>query len=269
MVDFSKYGNDDQLRIESSLNSEVEKIISIINSYTEFDTSEYVEFLKKFNLLISHLPFYSFTSFAKNTKYSNLVSDDVPDVIEHCIKISGLTWNDILKNKGIIKKFINLYDKLGGFIDILLYKLDDSYGLGGFNKEWFSSLDGLNDLVIKYSYGYHQTTYGSLLVKSCFGNYENYFTSVIQGMIIGFFNIHHYEAIDDITCFKFNDNVCKINFEDLYYLFKDNDNIPDGSNLDEMAVLFSQYLKEYFDDIQVEDCFIEIKLDKQNIKNGL
>jgi len=277
MVDFRKYENLDQTRIESNLNSEVEKIISVINTYTDFDTSEYLEFFKKFNLLISHLPFESFSSFAKNTKYSNDMSNDLPDVIDHCIKISGLTWNEILKNKGIIKRFINLYDKLGGFIDVILYKLDDSYILGGFDKEWFNSNDGLEDLSIKYSYGYHQTTYGSLFIKSCFGNYEKYFISVIYGVIIGFFTtldlmrFHTYDDIHDLNCFKIRGDVCIINFEDLYYLFKDTikDTNEKISNLDEMIVEFSQYLKGYFDDVQVDDCFIEIKLDKQNIKNDL
>ena len=95
---------DDESSFEGRLNSSIE------SKYPEI-WSGHKEFFKKLNSLFSELPDSSYSTFAKvdyrrGIDYrSEMVSKDIEDYMRDC----RITWEEILKNKELIKKCIDFY----------------------------------------------------------------------------------------------------------------------------------------------------------------
>lgn len=131
-------------------------------------------FLEKFDHLIHLLQneYYSF---------SYIVSSNKTNIeLGPFIKEAGLTWEEIKKNKLLIFDNLDRYDSINGGVDYLLYLLDEKYILGGFLNDLDSNLD---ELCVKYNYGYHFNTYGEKYILQCFESMEDYFGLIIENII--------------------------------------------------------------------------------------
>jgi hypothetical protein len=131
-------------------------------------------FLEKFDHLISLLKdeYYSFTRIVSNNRIDIELSP--------FIKEAGLTWEEIEKNKLLIFDNIDKYYSINGGVDYLLYLLDKKYTLGGFDTDLKNNLD---ELAIKYKYGYHLNHYGEKYLLQCFDSIEDYYECILENLI--------------------------------------------------------------------------------------
>ena len=257
---------DDEPSFEDKLNSSIE------SKYPEI-WSLHKEFFKKLNSLFSELPNSSYSTFAKadhrrGVDYrSEMVSKEIEDYMRDC----RITWEEILKNKELIKKCIDVYSYISGYVDIILWRLDNSYNVGGWDDTWFESKEGGEDIVIKYRYGYHDTTYGRIFIKKYFGSVENFINRFANELLKYFISnnniisssiISHLESENYIT--HLGDNNFKIYFEDFYHLCLEH-RIVDIKNIQNFGEIICNYLESLGmteDNYEVEDdwSFIYLKL---------
>jgi len=257
---------DDEPSFKDKLNSSIE------SKYPEI-WSGHKEFFKKLNSLFYELPTSSYSNFAKadgrrGIDYlSEMVSNDIEEYMRDC----RITWEEILKNKELIKKCIDVYSYISGYVDIILWRLDNSYNIGGWDDGWFQSVEGGEDIVIKYRYGYHNTTYGRIFIKRYFGTIDNFIKKFANSLLSYFIskkNIISDKAIEQLEGNNYilssDENNFKIYFEDFYHLCLEYREF-DIENIQSFGELFCKYLKNLGmteDNYEVEDdwSFIYLKL---------
>jgi len=167
---------------------------------------------KDFILLLENVPvenetddfFYAFDSAIKELdgtwwshiakKNSGYDSDEIWDHICISLDNNGLTWDDVKKHKKDILNKISEYSTKNAYVDVMLYNLDSKYKVGGWDD---SITSDYSEIYIKYRYGYHQTTYGRIFIKSYWGTIENFIDSVASNILGGF--------IEDTGCVNWID----------------------------------------------------------------
>ena len=148
------------------------------------------EFLHKFHETLEELPSPSWTDIAKSGRRA-LDSEEAWNDIHSELKGVGLTWEDVKANKEVILDNIDFYSSLNAYVDIILYNLDDNYNVGGWGVDVESDFD---EILVKYRYGYHQTTYGRIFLKRYWGSVENFIEKYAKNILKLF--IHETGCID-------------------------------------------------------------------------
>lgn len=262
---FLIHSTSDNNSLEDELNLEIEK------EYPEI-WRDNKAFFKKLNRLFYELPSLSYSSFAKSDHRrgidyrSEMVSKDIEDCMRDC----RITTEEIFSNKELIKKCIDSYSNISGYVDIILWRLDNSYNVGGIDNDWYnvgetfdSSGSSSDDIIVKYRYGYHNTTYGRIFLKRYFGNVEKFMARVAGLLLTNFIvsdNIISPSAIPYLESETFmvhlGDNRFKIYLEDFYYLCLEHRKI-DIKNLQD----FGQIVINYFDNLGITEENYEIEDD--------
>lgn len=147
-------------------------------------------FLEKFNNLISLLndEYYSFSRIVS----SNRIIIELSPFIEQ----SGLTWEEITKNKSLIFDNIDKYCNINGGVDYLLYLLNDKYILGGFTDNLKNDIP---ELSVKYHYGYHLNNYGRKYLLQCFKSIEDYYDCILQNLIFMLDNFDYFDEENNFS----------------------------------------------------------------------
>ena len=265
-------GDDDFL---SQLNIESERILGD-------EWKSVSSFFKRFNYFISLFDRGAGSSYSNLCRVSNRRGPDytteyVQKEIEDKLIEVQLEWKEISSYKKQIFKCLDLYDSLCGLVDVILWRLDNKYNVGGWNKEWVRSDDGKNDAVIKYQYGYHDSSYGSLYIKNMYGSIDNFFFDVGHTVLKYF--LEKTRAVDEIetvlnelkqdSCIQqIEGGLFRIYFEDFYniispYLIGKNTH---DTSIETIGRFFTSYLNNIGigeSNIDVEDdwSYIEIKLE--------
>jgi hypothetical protein len=137
------------------------------------------EFLHRFHEALEELPSPSWTDIAKSGRRA-LDSEEAWHDIHSELKVVGLTWEDVKVNKEFILDNIDCYSSLNAYVDIILYNLDDNYNVGGWGVDVESDFD---EILVKYRYGYHQTTYGRIFLKRYWGSVENFIEKYAKNIL--------------------------------------------------------------------------------------
>lgn len=137
------------------------------------------EFLHKFHEALEELPSPSWTDIAKSGRRA-LDSEEAWNDIHSELNSVGLTWQDVKANKEVILDNIDCYSSLNAYVDIILYNLDNNYNVGGWSVDVESDFD---EIVVKYRYGYHQTTYGRIFLKRYWGTVENFIEKYAKNIL--------------------------------------------------------------------------------------
>ncbi len=165
------------------------------NSTLELNTglwNKHKDFLSKFHSALEELPGPSWTKIA--TTHSRYDSESIWHDIYEALKDSGLTWNDVLENKKVIIDNIEEYSSLNAYVDVILYNLDKSYPVGGWSDD---VKDNPEEIVIKYRYGYHETTYGIIFIKRYWGSVEEFIKKYAENIL--------YLFLQDTGCIGYSD----------------------------------------------------------------
>lgn len=168
------------------------------------------DFLEKFDQLIEELKDW-YSSFTRIVNRNDNIE------LSHHIKEVGLTWDEIEKNKNLIFDNLDKYSSINGGVDYLLYLLSDhKYILGGFDINLDSNID---ELVVKYEYGYHLNSYGEKYLLQCFDSLGDYYDCILENLIYvmsvskltsnfdRFFKPYHHQELLEIS----QDVMSKIN----------------------------------------------------------
>jgi hypothetical protein len=248
----------------------------MIKRYQDFLTeklneSKDLDFMEKFDHLTSLLKneYYSFTRIATN----NRINIELGPFIEE----SGLTWGEIEKNKKIIFDNIDKYNCINGGVDWLLYRLDEKYILGGFTSDL---KDDLDELTVKYNYGYHLNTYGESYLLQCFESMNEYFDTVIKNVIymiyqstnfMNYFDIQ-YDEIKDVQ-----EGVMIESYRDWYLDFNqfyDNmmghfkpkvDSYRGTDHVDKVFNIVKDSIVDFFK-VEIEENIVEVEEENDYIK---
>ena len=225
------------------------------------------EFLHKFHETLEELPSPSWTDIAKSGRRA-LDSEEAWNDIHSELKGVGLTWEDVKANKEVILDNIDFYSSLNAYVDIILYNLDDNYNVGGWGVDVESDFD---EILVKYRYGYHDTTYGGIFIKRYFGNVENFINRVASELLKYFIlnnNIISSKAIKELESENYiihlGNNNFKIYFEDFYHLCLEH-RIVDIKNIQNFGEIICNYFENLGmteDNYEIEDdwSFIYLKL---------
>lgn len=149
-------------------------------------------FLYKFNNLIELLSDESGSMLnICQDKARRVTFNDLDSIIAKSLKESNLTLEDCINNKDII--IIDIYDSINGTVDVLLYKIfGNDYNLG--NLGAFEEYP--EEVLIKYSYGYHKTDYGRILLSQHFGSVDSFLDSIKKKILMYF--LVDSEAFDNV-----------------------------------------------------------------------
>jgi len=178
-------------------------------------------FIHNFHSALEELPSTSWTDIARNSRYD---SEGVWHEINTELKAVGLTWQDVKDNKDVILDNLDCYSSLNAYVDIILYNLDNNYNVGGYPDDVESHFE---EILVKYRYGYHQTTYGRIFLKRYWGSVENFVEKYAKNIIKIFIQdtgcidrsdlgdilveLEEYEGLVD-----WKDGILKIYFEHFY-----------------------------------------------------
>lgn len=120
-----------------------------------------------------------FGSWSDISNYRNKVeSDEIWSVIDKFMDSNKITMSEIKEHKDIIFENIDTYSSISAIVDIVLYQLDNNYEVGGGGTS-----DDPDEAFIKYSYGYHKTTYGRIFLKRYWGSVGNFLSSVYDNLV--------------------------------------------------------------------------------------
>jgi hypothetical protein len=207
---------------------------SLDNDTLEYNTGLWTknkEFLHKFHGALEELPGTSWTRIASSGRNA-VTSEDVWYEIDNSLKNFDLTWEDVKSNKEVILDNIDCYSSLNAYVDIILYNLDKNYNVGGWNED--SATDS-SEVVIKYRYGYHQTTYGIIFINRYFGGVENFIDNVAQNLIELF--------IEDSRCIDFKWSVDVLTEIENSFITSWKDNVL-SIKIEYLYLIVSPYLKD-------------------------
>jgi hypothetical protein len=191
-----------------------------------------MEFLSKFNIFLCYTFDFAISGLKFSICFSKIATReiDIDKIIESSLdKLSiedaweGFDWNYILSNKKIILDNIGVYDSLNGIADIILYKLDSKYLLSGNDKDYHNSYD---EILIKYTYGYHKTHWGKVFLDQYYGGVDKYFDTIKKEILIifsDFINISERksvlsEVIEDNYLTDIDGDKVRIYFEEFYHI---------------------------------------------------
>lgn len=119
-----------------------------------------------------------FGSWSQISNYrSNVESEDVWSVINKYATINKITMSEIKEHKDIIFENIDTYSSISAIVDVILYQLDNNYEVGG------GSSEDEEEAFIKYSYGYHKTTYGRIFLKRYWGSIDNFLNVILNNLV--------------------------------------------------------------------------------------
>jgi uncharacterized short protein YbdD (DUF466 family) len=124
----------------------------------------------------------SFSHFMKNDYYHNnlqLLENKIQNKFSITLEQFFHKYNDKIYND---KKFT----KCCGLLDVLLYRYNKDYLLGG---------DLHADAGSKYEYGYQNYSLGIMFIKQRFGSLQNFYNEVIDNFKM-YFNKSYYEVIN-------------------------------------------------------------------------
>ena len=170
------------------------KLDNDVEEYNPESWEKHKVFLHKFHEALEELPSPSWTDIAKSGKNFGrraLDSEEAWYDIHNELKAVGFTWQDVKNNKDVILDNLECYSSLNAYVDIILYNLDDNYNVGGWSVDVESDFD---EIVVKYRYGYHQTTYGRVFLKRYWGSVENFIEKYAKNILKLF--IHDTGCID-------------------------------------------------------------------------
>lgn len=159
-----------------------ENVFNILEEKTKINllNSGYDEkFFTKFNEFISYISVGSpsWNRLSKNGSRFN--SESIWLEIKDGLSEFGLTWINIQYNRKFILKNISAYSSMNAYVDIIMYQFDNKYKVGGFSEDM---CDDFDEISIKYNYGFHQTTYGRLMIKLYWGSMEKFFKQVLDNI---------------------------------------------------------------------------------------
>jgi hypothetical protein len=223
--EFWRNNNDDDDDFSSELNNRAEEILSD-------DWKSVSGFFKRFNYFISLFDRGAGSSYSNLCRVSNrrdpdYTSEYVQQEIDEKLIQAQIEWKEIVSHKKEIFKCLELYDSLCGLVDVILWRLDTKYNVGGWSREWVKSDEGKIDSVIKYQYGYHNTSYGSIYIQNMYSDVKNFFSDVGNSILKYFLvKTNCVNNIDSVLaemqqdpCVKEIDTgVFTIYFEDFYYI---------------------------------------------------
>jgi hypothetical protein len=222
-------------------------------------------FLTKFNLVIDELPSLSWTNISSNG-YRQLQSDEAWGYINSELKDVGLTWEDVERNKEVIKDNMDTYSSVNAYVDIMLWNLFPNYSVGGEASEDF--YDNFEEIKIKYSYGYHKTTYGRIFLKRWYGGVDEFKKKFAKRLLEMFcseiiFLINNYRTVieeieEEEGLVYICDDYFDIYFEKFYIISKPLKDNMSYETLKELFINFIEEIGDLLDDLEDNDDIIRI-----------
>jgi hypothetical protein len=172
------------LELKESVNlANLDEFVDISYYDKNLINEEEKNFLYKFNSVIKELDISSsFKKMCQNTGSGVSFSESDKDILE-ALKSNGLTFDEVEKHKNLIFDNIDKYDSINGIVDILLYKLNPEYKLGQTDTDWENEPE---EIIIKYSYGYHLTDWGRIFLKQNYGGVDEFLTSIKDEILLIF-----------------------------------------------------------------------------------
>ena len=223
-------------------------------------------FITKFNLVIDELPSLSWTNISI-AGYRQLQSDEAWGYINSELKDVGLTWEDVERNKEVIKDNMDTYSSVNAYVDIMLWNLFPNYSVGGEASDDF--YDNFEEIKIKYSYGYHKTTYGRIFLKRWYGGVDEFKKKFAKRLLEMFcseiiFLINNYRTVieeieEEEGLVYICDDYFDIYFEKFYIISKP---LKDNMSYEKLKELFINFIEEIgsdlLDDLEDNDDIIRI-----------
>ena len=161
----------------------------------------------------------------RNTRWdSEMIWDD----INQALKAHGLTWEDVKAHKDEILNKILDYSFKNAYVDIMLYNLDNHYKVGGWSE---SITKDVEETIIKYRYGYHETGYGRIFINSYWGDVDYFIECVAEKLLEGFLHESSFVDWSDMKVVKsdmreegdlvqYKDGKASVYLENFYYIIK-------------------------------------------------
>jgi hypothetical protein len=212
-----------------------------------------INFFKKFNSVIAELPRIGWTRIAQ-AGYRQLQSDEAWGYINSELKDVGLTWEDVERNKEVIKDNMDTYSSVNAYVDIMLWNLFPNYSVGGEVSEDF--YDNFEEIKIKYSYGYHKTTYGRIFLKRWYGGVDEFKKKFAKRLLEMFcseviFLINNYRTVieeieEEEGLVYICDDYFDIYFEKFYIISKP---LKDNMSYEKLKELFINFIEEIGSDL--------------------
>jgi hypothetical protein len=258
--------NDDDDDFLSELNNRAEEILSD-------DWKSVSGFFKRFNYFISLFDRgagsnYSYLCRASNKRGPDYTTEYVQEEINEKLIQAQIEWKEIVAHKEQIYKCLELYDSLCGLVDVILWRLDNNYNIGGWSREWVKSDEGKIDSVIKYQYGYHETSYGNLYIKNMYGSFDNFYKDVGENILKYFIRktgaINDNETVlnelSEDSCVKeIDDNLFRIYFEDFYNIISSH--LIGRDKHDTSIETIGRFFINYLNSIGIDESNIDIEYD--------
>lgn len=225
-----------------------------------------INFFKKFNSAIAELPRIGWTRIAQ-AGYRQLQSDEAWREINNELESVGLTWKDVENNKEFIKENMDVYSSVNAYVDIMLWSLFPNYSVGGEVSEGF--YDNLEEVQIKYSYGYHKTTYGRIFLQRWYGGVDEFKKKFARYLLEMFCNnishlIKNYRTVteeleEEEGLVYLHDDYFEVYFEKFYIISKP---LKDNISYEKLKELFINFIDEIdedlLDDLEDNDDIIKI-----------
>jgi hypothetical protein len=222
------------------------------------------DFFSKFHSFINSLcDDVWFSNWSQISKRGTRVdSEEIWYDIDKNLKIHNLSMGQIKENRDIIFQNIDTYSSIGAVVDILLYNLDNTYEVSGSFHD-----TSPEEAFVKYSYGYHETTYGRIYIKQCWGSISDYYDLIFENLLKQFVIEHGFYTKDIFKELKEegeliinNNGVVRILFDRFFYIMIDHLTNKDYDNFKKMYKnwISSKFNIEYDDIIDDGDHFIEL-----------
>jgi hypothetical protein len=225
-----------------------------------------INFFKKFNSAIAELPRIGWTRIAQ-AGYRQLQSDEAWREINNELESVGLTWKDVENNKEFIKENMDVYSSVNAYVDIMLWSLFPNYSVGGEVSEGF--YDDLEEVKIKYSYGYHKTTYGRIFLQRWYGGVDEFKKKFARYLLEMFCNnishlIKNYRTVteeleEEEGLVYLHGDYFEVYFEKFYIISKP---LKDNISYEKLKELFINFIDEIdedlLDDLEDNDDIIKI-----------
>jgi len=190
------------------------------------EESENDDFFNAFDRASYELRGLSWSRIAKKIRPYDSV--EIWEEINDALNSNGLSWTDVKQHKDEILKRILDYSSKNAFVDVMLYNLDNNYKVGGWDE---SITKDVEETIIKYRYGYHETTYGRILIKSYWGSIDYFIECVAKNILESFIydsQCVNFVDIDDIKSdikeegdlVQYKDGKARVYLENFYYIVK-------------------------------------------------
>lgn len=222
------------------------------------------DFLHKFHLVLDEINSTSpsWTIIAKKRNGIKYDSESIWSEINSGLADVGISWKDIVENKKVILDNLDCYSTIGAYVDIILYNLDTNYNVGGWDD---SVKTDFEEILVKYRYGYHQTTYGRIFLKRYWGSVDNFIENFAKNIFKLF--MHETGCIDrsdmkDIIeeldeyegLVNWKDGILKVYFEHFYEIASHGlGNVLYKSDCEKFKSFFMNWIHGTNNDLDTED----------------